>query len=172
MLASAAEPSEAEVLQQVAPAGGMLWPEFRHTACETGPRAEVSLPPVFAESTALAVKPLPAAWRTDRWRAPVVAVATVTVGPTGAFGRPGTQQVLVALVARSPTDRARAALPALVAQRELSEYTTAVRNQILVPDQGAGVESGIHQQMTATDGVYSQLFTIRASGYTTPAGRA
>jgi ATP-binding cassette, subfamily B, bacterial len=92
-------------------------PELKPSWWETGMRnrAQAGLRGVFTAIPALVVKALRIAWRADRARTMVVAVATVVSGSMAAFGLLATQQVLIRLFEGGPTpERVRAALPALV----------------------------------------------------------
>ena len=92
-------------------------PEFRPSWWETGlrARANASVFGVFAELPGLTRRAVRVAWRADRLRTSLVAVATVGAGTMAAFGLLATQRILVELFAGGPTpDRVRAALPALV----------------------------------------------------------
>nr|WP_203819380.1 ABC transporter ATP-binding protein [Actinoplanes ferrugineus] len=100
---------------QLAP--DMVLPELRPSWWETGLRARASsgLIAVFTELPGLAGRAVRVAWRADRWRTSVVALATVGAGAMAAFGLLATQRILIELFAGGPTpDRVRAALPALV----------------------------------------------------------
>ncbi len=91
-------------------------PEFRRTWWETGlrARADAGVLGVFAELPGLISKAVRVAWRADRVRTLLVAVATVGAGSMAAFGLLATQRILIELFAAGPTpDRVRAALPAL-----------------------------------------------------------
>lgn len=91
-------------------------PELRPSWWETGVRARASagLAGVFTELPGLIGRALRVAWRADRLRTVVVAVATLGGGTMAAFGLLATQRVLIELFAGGPTpDRVRAALPAL-----------------------------------------------------------
>jgi ATP-binding cassette subfamily B protein len=92
-------------------------PEFRPSWWETGlrARANASVFGVFAELPGLAGRAVRVAWRADRLRTSLVAIATVGAGTMAAFGLLATQRILIELFAGGPTpDRVRAALPALV----------------------------------------------------------
>jgi ATP-binding cassette subfamily B protein len=92
-------------------------PEFRPSWWETGlrARANASVFGVFAELPGLTRRAVRVAWRADRLRTSLVAVATVGAGTMAAFGLLATQRILIELFAGGPTpDRVRAALPALV----------------------------------------------------------
>ncbi|MEU4425779.1 ABC transporter ATP-binding protein [Actinoplanes sp. NPDC024001] len=93
-----------------------MLPEFRPSWWETGlrARANASVFGVFAELPGLAGRAVRVAWRADRLRTSLVAVATVGAGTMAAFGLLATQRILIELFAGGPTpDRVRAALPAL-----------------------------------------------------------
>ncbi|WP_204301211.1 ABC transporter ATP-binding protein [Actinoplanes campanulatus] len=92
-------------------------PEFRPSWWETGlrARANASVFGVFAELPGLTRRAVGVAWRADRLRTSLVAVATVGAGTMAAFGLLAAQRILIELFAGGPTpDRVRAALPALV----------------------------------------------------------
>jgi ATP-binding cassette subfamily B protein len=91
-------------------------PELRDAWWETGlrRRAEAPVAGVFAELPRLAKQAVAVAWKADRSRTLVVAVATIVSGVLGTFGLLSTQQVLIELFGSGPTpDRVQAALPAL-----------------------------------------------------------
>jgi ATP-binding cassette subfamily B protein len=95
---------------------GTVLPEFRQTWWETGlrARADAGMVGVFTELPGLVSKAVRVAWRADRVRTLLVAIATVGGGSMAAFGLLATQRILVELFAAGPTpDRVRAALPAL-----------------------------------------------------------
>jgi ATP-binding cassette subfamily B protein len=97
------------------PAEAVL-PEFRRSWWETGlrARADAGVLGVFAELPGLINKAVRVAWRADRLRTLLVAVATVGAGSMAAFGLLATQRILIELFAAGPTpDRVRAAVPAL-----------------------------------------------------------
>jgi ATP-binding cassette subfamily B protein len=97
------------------PAEAVL-PEFRRSWWETGlrARADAGVLGVFAELPGLISKAVRVAWRADRLRTLLVAVATVGAGSMAAFGLLATQRILIELFAAGPTpDRVRAAVPAL-----------------------------------------------------------
>jgi ATP-binding cassette, subfamily B, bacterial len=92
-------------------------PEFRPSWWETGlrARANASVFGVFAELPGLTRRAVRVAWRADRLRTALVAIATVGAGTMAAFGLLATQRILVELFSAGPTpDRVRAAMPALL----------------------------------------------------------
>ncbi len=94
-----------------------MLPEFRPSWWETGlrARANASVFGVFAELPGLTRRAVRVAWRADRLRTSMVAVATVGAGTMAAFGPPANNSIRIRWVASGPTpDRVRAALPALV----------------------------------------------------------
>src|SRR5690349_22260260 len=91
-------------------------PELRAVWWEAGlrARAEAGLGAVLAELPGLVAAALRIAWRADRVRTSIVAVATVGGSVFAAFGLLAAQRVLVQLFAGGPTpDKVAAALPAL-----------------------------------------------------------
>lgn len=117
--------------------GESALPELRAMWWESGmrARADAGLRAVFAELPRLVRTALGIAWRADRTRTLIVAIATVGSGVLSAFGLLATQRVLLELFAGGPTpDRVRAALPALV----LLAASTAVRA-------GMGIATGYAQ---------------------------
>jgi ATP-binding cassette, subfamily B, bacterial len=91
-------------------------PELRAAWWEAGlrARADAGLGAVLAELPRMIRAALRLAWRADRSRTLVIAVATVTGSAFSAFGLLATQRVLVELFAGGPTPgRIRAALPGL-----------------------------------------------------------
>ncbi|GAA3594376.1 ABC transporter ATP-binding protein [Kineosporia mesophila] len=94
-----------------------MLPELREAWWETGTRrrAEVAVSGIFAELPRLAAHAVVVAWRADRVRTLLVALATLGAGTMSTFGLLSTQRVLVELFGAGPTpDRVRAAVPALI----------------------------------------------------------
>ncbi|MGK5682906.1 ABC transporter ATP-binding protein [Actinoplanes sp. URMC 104] len=91
-------------------------PELRNAWWEHGVRrrAETGVFGVFAELPQFVGQAAAIAWRADRARTTLVALATLAAGSMATFGLLSTQRMLVALFSAGPTpDRVRAALPAL-----------------------------------------------------------
>ncbi len=111
---------------------------------------------VFAELPGLAKQAAALAWRADRWRTLVVAVATVASGVLGTFGLLSTQQVLIELFGSGPTpDRVQAALPALTVLAAVTVLRGALTTSVgyaqegLAPQVTQASERGLFEATTA-----------------------
>ncbi|GAA2702448.1 ABC transporter ATP-binding protein [Actinoplanes palleronii] len=135
-------------------------PELRPSWWETGvrARADAGMLGVFTELPGLIRKAVRVAWRADRVRTSMVAVATLGSGVLAAFGLLATQRVLIELFAGGPTpDRVRAALPALI----LLAAAAAIRGTLgmavgyalngLTPRVHVAVERELFEHTTAVD---------------------
>lgn len=152
---SAASP---EALLPPQSGGQSALPELRTMWWERGmrARAEAGLFAVFAELPRLVRTALGIAWRADRIRTLVVAVATVGAGVLSAFGLLATQRVLLSLFAAGPTPgRVTAALPALlllgasIAARAGLGIATGYAQNSLTPRVDRDVERRLFEATTA-----------------------
>lgn len=100
------------------------------------------------------------AWQADRSAARTVLAAEVGRGLAQAVSLLAVNTVLARLMAGGPVeDRLRDAAPALITHRLAS-----VRHADLVHvlDQGRLVESGSPEELLATGGVYTELYSLQA----------